>query len=753
MDSKYWLAVFVFCASLGLYTSTLSPAISVGDSPELISSAHTLGIAHPPGYPLFSLLGKGISFIPVADSVAYKVNLLSAFFGGLSVLFLYLSVLEAIRLLRHGREPEAVGGWRLEVGGASNLIPQTSNQFVVDRLSAFLGSITFAVSPIFWSQAVTAEVYTMNAAFFTGLVWVSLKDVGGWRSEVRGASNLKPPTSNLLYLISFLWGLSLGNHHTMIAFGPVFFLFAGICWMKGLRSPVGGRRFYASRLTPHASRIMFFFLLGLSVYLYLPIRSAQNPFMDWGDTERLGGFIEVITRWQFGLGGREYSVERAILQVSYYFTLLREQFTAPGLIIGILGGMFFMKRKPLPFAFTLTLFLAYGMGTVLFLNPAREDLYSMDVMVIPSFAIFSIWMGTGLLFAFSGSIALFMRGLTEVRERVISMTLTLIFMTIPLTLLFANFEKNDQRENTFAYDYANDMFDCIEKGGVVFVDTDLSLFPLWYMQYVEGKRRDVAVLNVDMLMLPWFKKQLREKYPTVEIRVPDVVRHAKGKGFKPLSMEALYSYKAAMVEGMLDELMRRHPVYLSYEFGVPFKEFGERKDVGAYRNGVIFRVSKEKIPDNVMGDFLGLGSILKAIESREEEALFIARAYIPSMERMASLGLSSGRRGEAMEMMEGVLTVDPYNTGSLNNLAYLYAEEGKDLQKAEKMAKMALSLNPMERGRYLKTLGFIYLKKGEYQKAADTFREVLELEPSSEWTRLRLEEAYSKIPPPPAGGG
>lgn len=341
------------------------------------------------------------------------------------------------------------------------------------------------------------------------------------------------------------------------------------------------------------------------------------------------------------------------------------------------------------------------------------------------------------------------RGVSTLRA--VFITLTLVFLSIPLTLLWANLSKNDQSGNTFAYDYAKDVLESIEPNGVLFVEADLSLFPIWYMQYVEGIRKDIAVLDVDMLMLPWFKGQLKEKYPAVEVKVPDIIKHAKGGRFKPLSMEAMVSYKVSQVERMVDNLMERHSVYLSYEFGVPFGEFGERKDIGLVSTGVVFRVSKEKGSDKPMGDLHGLRSIMKELESRNEEVLFIARAYIPAMERMVSIELSSGRKYQAMEIMEAILTVDPYNTDSLNNLAFLYAEEEKNFHKAEQMVKRAMRIKPVERGRYLKTLGFIYLKKREHGKAIDVFKEVMKIEPGSEWTRRQLEEAYSKISPPLAG--
>ncbi|MBI5287162.1 MAG: DUF2723 domain-containing protein, partial [Deltaproteobacteria bacterium] len=475
----------IFTAAFILYLLTLSPAISVGDSPELISSAYTLGIAHPPGYPLFSLLGKLASFIPIGNSIAYRVNLLSAFLAGISVLFLYLTIIEAIGLVRMGSRGQGVKRSRDFHSNPGTL--ESSTPSTIDNLSAFLGSIIFAVSPIFWSQAVVAEVYTLNAAFFTGLLWLGLKWINQGSRGQGVLGTLEPWDPRTLYLIAFLCGLSLGNHHTMIAFGPVFFLFAVTLAIVGSwESGVGSKRLIRMLLTPHSSLLTIFFLLGLSVYLYLPIRSMQNPFMDWGDTERLRGFLDVLLRKQFALGSRDYSVERAMLQMGYYLTLLREQFTIFGLILGIAGSLLFAKRAFLPFFFTLGLFIVFGIFTVLFLNPAPPDLYSIDVMIIPTFAAFSIWIGIGLLFVYSGVAALFMRGLIEGRERGISIFMTFIFLSIPFTVLWTNLRKNDQRGNTFAYDYAKDVLGSIESNGVLFVEADLSLFPIWYMQYVDG---------------------------------------------------------------------------------------------------------------------------------------------------------------------------------------------------------------------------------------------------------------------------
>ncbi|NIN64847.1 MAG: DUF2723 domain-containing protein, partial [Anaerolineae bacterium] len=122
----------LFAGSFLIYLGTLAPSVATifDDSLEFQLVCYLPGIAHPTGYPLYTLLGKLFTFVPLGD-VAYRVNLMSAFFAALTVVFLYAT----LRLI------------------------------VKYRVPAALGAASFALSPVFWSQAVIAEVYTLNAAF------------------------------------------------------------------------------------------------------------------------------------------------------------------------------------------------------------------------------------------------------------------------------------------------------------------------------------------------------------------------------------------------------------------------------------------------------------------------------------------------------------------------------------------------------------------------------------------------------------
>jgi len=189
------LAIGVFISSLGLYIRTLAPGILPGDSAEFQVLAYQLGIAHCPGYPIYLLLAKIFTFLPVGE-IAYRVNLFSAFMAALAVLGVFLGA----RLLG------------------------------LNRWSAVFGALVMAVSYTFWSQAIIAEVYTASAAFSV-LIFVCV--LAWWRTGKTG----------ILFVASFLGGLSLGVHTTVVAFAPGIILFIGLNRKKHpavWRSSVGG---------------------------------------------------------------------------------------------------------------------------------------------------------------------------------------------------------------------------------------------------------------------------------------------------------------------------------------------------------------------------------------------------------------------------------------------------------------------------------------------------------------------------------
>lgn len=230
------LTVWVFL----LYAAGACPTIYVGDSGELVAAAHTLGIPHPSGYPLYVLTGKLFTLLVPLGSVAYRMSLFSAVFAAGAVGLLYTTARRA------GLHPVACG----------------------------FGASLLAVSPSYWAEANVQRVYSLNASF----VVVSLALFFEW---YRSGS---PRNPRWLYLAFFVAGLGATNHTFMAVQAGVMFATA-LVYEPSLATRV-------LRLAAIAGS----FGVGLLPYLYLPLRARDDPPVVWGRPETLTGFLDVVLR-------------------------------------------------------------------------------------------------------------------------------------------------------------------------------------------------------------------------------------------------------------------------------------------------------------------------------------------------------------------------------------------------------------------------------------------------------------------------
>ncbi|MEE8205798.1 MAG: DUF2723 domain-containing protein [Nitrospinaceae bacterium] len=226
-----------------IYLSTLSPTVFYRDTPEFVSTAFALGISHPAGFPIYNLMAKAVTFFPMG-SVAFKVNLFSSLIGCLALLALFWASISFLRLLAG---------------------PERSQFFFWPALLP-IGFLAFCLP--FWSNTMLAEVYTLHTLFTVLMILGLLK----WKEE---------EDIRYLYAAALVYGLSAGNHGTVAFYLPALLvLFFSWCRENPWR---------------HLSLCITFFLLGFSVYIYLPIRSLTEPTFDWGNPETLKGFLFQIT--------------------------------------------------------------------------------------------------------------------------------------------------------------------------------------------------------------------------------------------------------------------------------------------------------------------------------------------------------------------------------------------------------------------------------------------------------------------------
>lgn len=350
-----WSTVVAFGIPFAVYVATLAPTVYYLDSAELTTAAATLGLMRSTGYPLYILLGRIWAWFPVGD-IGYRLNLFSAFNGALTI-----ALAERI-LKRLGVNPWA-------------------------RLGA-LGLLAF--SPFFWVLSLTAEVYTLHTALMAGLLILLLR----WDDE---------PTSMRMAAVFFLLGLSFGNHISTLLLLPGI----GAYLLSGRKRALTWRGISVSLIG---------FLIGISVYLYLPIRYATFPAFNYaGQFDALGNFHPVnLQSWQGFLwlvSGQRFSH----LMFSYQDTSIFGEVFQFGenlwntfLIIGVgpgLLGLIILLRRNWRFAVsTLLLFLGHA---VFYINYAVPD---KELMFLPNYLLWALWIGVGYDWLFSFLVAAFPNG-------------------------------------------------------------------------------------------------------------------------------------------------------------------------------------------------------------------------------------------------------------------------------------------------------------------------------------------------------
>jgi hypothetical protein len=330
------LALPVFGAALALYGLTLSPTVAIlfDDSLEFQLVTYQLGIAHPTGYPLYTLLGWLFTRLPVGD-VAYRVNLMSAVFGALTVALVYLIGLEI-----------ASDGARRSWSAVA---------------AALIGAFALAVSPVFWSQATLAEVYTLNSAFVAGTLLLLARGIRQARD---------------LMAMAFLFGLSQTHHRTTVLLLPaiVFYLWRAVRTSSMSLAPVGKT----------AVRSIMALTAPLLLYLYLPLR-GQIGSLDGTYTNTLAGFWQQVTAGGYGtfIFANPFGTERG---ADFYLALFLQQFGWVGLGAG-LAGFWTLRRRDMRAVAGIT-FVSY-LAFNLFYRVA-----DIQVFFIPLFIIWALWIGS-----------------------------------------------------------------------------------------------------------------------------------------------------------------------------------------------------------------------------------------------------------------------------------------------------------------------------------------------------------------------
>jgi tetratricopeptide (TPR) repeat protein len=190
-----YLGWLIFAIASAVYLMTIESTASLWDCGEYITAAYKLEVGHPPGAPLFMVLGRLFSFFAAPENVAVYINALSAISSSLTILFMFWSLTLLIKKIVLKQGDDLSGGTQIAIFSA-----------------AAVGSLAYTFSDSFWFSAVEGEVYAMASLFTAVIFWAILK----WDEEMEQIqhgsklSDLRP--NRWLLLIFFMLGLAIGVH-------------------------------------------------------------------------------------------------------------------------------------------------------------------------------------------------------------------------------------------------------------------------------------------------------------------------------------------------------------------------------------------------------------------------------------------------------------------------------------------------------------------------------------------------------------
>jgi hypothetical protein len=492
-----WTPLSVFLLSsippLVIYLIGLRGGLGVIDSGELAAVCHTLGIAHPPGYSLYTLAGRLWSLIPFGE-VLTRLHVLSAFLTAAACGFAALALRETFRQVvassRHRRLGvllSVVGGW------------------------------TWGMCPAVWPQAVENEVYGLHFLFLSMSLWLGLL-------LLRQGGSLK-----WRMLLAYVLGLGL-SHHLSLAFAIPAIALAFFAQPIGRSSAlVNTSRFFGRLWVAPA----LFFVLGVTLVIYLPVRSSLDPLLDWGDPANAARWLRHATGWQYRtwIGG-ELMGERTLAHVGHIPRNLGWVLPYTALV-----GIFVLWGRRLAVAGFWS--LVFVVGT---LWASSYDIKDIDS-----------YYAAGDLACIAAGVA----GLGWIFEKLIDHSRlrwghhVLIPLAVAFLILSAGLRWNRSAANgpRLPDMYARTLLDGLPPNTLLVTQQwDLVISASYYIQLVEGTRQDVVVLDPELMRRSWYFPQLERRWPgfldpvrqEVDDFLEDVALFEAGKPYDPASIEGKY---------------------------------------------------------------------------------------------------------------------------------------------------------------------------------------------------------------------
>lgn len=461
----------IFPLSIGIFSAVLffffqAQGIYTGDSGDLVTAAATLGVAHPPGYPLYTFLGWILSHVPVFTP-SWRVSLLSSVPSAFALVALYIIV---FRLTK-------------------------------DTFAAVFSVLTLMGNYVFFLYSVTPEVFALYNLFVVLLILTLIQ----WK-ETRN--------SRFVAVASFLFGLALTHQHVILFLVPALAFFL---WdIQAL--PQHKRRIVLIRSFVWGA-------VGLIPYVYAPIAASFDSIINWDRPVTLAGFWRLVTRADYGtfISGSAFgqTLLQRLLSVRAYGDFVRLDVGVIGIILAIMG-IYFLWQKKTSVAQMLLIALFF-LGPVFFFYASfplvsRFTLATYERFLLPSYSIIAILVGIGVHEAILRAAAAFQKLVSREVAGIGKALFGACLLIVPLTFLaitlwrFWGLSTDRTAENL-----GRDVLASAPPNSIIILYQDTPLFTTQYVRYGLGVRTDTIVLHGSRLTSLDYRHVMSKNFPSIKI--------------------------------------------------------------------------------------------------------------------------------------------------------------------------------------------------------------------------------------------
>lgn len=462
---RYLPAAGALFIVLAIYLYSICPDVYLIDSGELAVVSYTLGIAHPTGYPLYTLISYFFAHLP--GEPIWNLNMLSALFSIAAATFLYAF----------------------------------AYKITENKVTPILTVSLFAFSPVIWRTSVTNEVHSLTALFAVLLFFLA------YRCD----------NERIFYLIMYLIGLSLTNHMMIFSLSLPLFIYTLLVYRPSLRRTATG---------------ILFLVLGLTVYYYLIARTNGGAKFAWGNTVGLQRLFWHVSGKQYRVWMFSGSLSEVLQNLVSGGQLLARNFLYLLVLSSLVGFYALYKRNRRMFWLLLLIITANVLYTVNYSIPDIESYY------IPTFIVLVIT---------------FTYGIKQLNKYLKNPIIIIIALALPVI----NYQSCTLRRNTFGVDFGRAHTLMLPNSSLLIANYWDVYAPLMYSREIKKVRKDLVVIDKELLRRTWYLGFIEHEYPDfyekvrplIDSYLVELYKFEYGRPYQPQIIQSRF---IKMLEGFVD---------------------------------------------------------------------------------------------------------------------------------------------------------------------------------------------------------